>query len=65
MSCSGLQSSVWFNCVLRGDVNYIRVGARSNIQDGTIVHTATADGPTLIGDGRGGGPHVPAARLHS
>ena len=46
----GAQSSVWFNCVLRGDVNYIRVGARSNVQDGTIIHTATADGPTLIGE---------------
>ena len=47
----GAQSSIWFNCVLRGDVNRIRVGARSNVQDGTIVHTATADGPTIIGDG--------------
>ena len=46
----GERSSIWFNCVLRGDVNYIRIGARSNVQDGTIVHTATADGPTLIGD---------------
>ena len=46
----GAQSSIWFNCVLRGDVNYIRMGARSNVQDGTIIHTATADGPTLIGD---------------
>ena len=61
----GERSSVWFNCALRGDVNYIRVGARSNVQDGTIVHTATADGPTLIGDDRVVGPHVPAARLHS
>ena len=47
----GARSSIWFNCVLRGDVNYIRVGARSNVQDGTIIHTATADGPTLIGEG--------------
>ena len=47
----GAQASVWFNCVLRGDVNRIHIGARSNIQDGTIIHTATADGPTLIGDG--------------
>ncbi|MDX2225403.1 MAG: gamma carbonic anhydrase family protein [Rhodospirillaceae bacterium] len=45
----GAQASIWFNCVLRGDVNYIRVGARTNIQDGTIVHVATNDGPTLIG----------------
>jgi carbonic anhydrase/acetyltransferase-like protein (isoleucine patch superfamily) len=46
----GARSSVWFNVVLRGDVNYIRIGARTNIQDGTIVHVATNDGPTLIGD---------------
>ena len=36
--------SIWPGTVLRGDVNYIRVGARSNIQDGTIVHV-THDGP--------------------
>ena len=49
--------SIWPGAVLRGDVNYIRVGARSNIQDGTIVHV-THDGPyspggfpTLIGEG--------------
>ena len=47
----GAEASVWFNCVLRGDVNRIHVGARSNIQDGTVIHTATADGPTLVGDG--------------
>ena len=46
----GARSSIWFNCVLRGDVNYIRVGARTNIQDGTIVHVATSDGPTIIGN---------------
>jgi len=46
----GARSSIWFNCVLRGDVNYIRVGERTNIQDGTIVHVATSDGPTIIGD---------------
>jgi carbonic anhydrase/acetyltransferase-like protein (isoleucine patch superfamily) len=36
--------SIWPGAVLRGDVNYIRVGARSNIQDGSIVHV-THDGP--------------------
>lgn len=47
--------SVWPGCVLRGDVNHIRVGARSNIQDGTIVHVShhspfnKAGHPTLIG----------------
>lgn len=51
----GDQSSIWYNCVLRGDVNRIRVGARSNIQDGTVIHVDSAraggDGlPTIIGD---------------
>jgi gamma-carbonic anhydrase len=51
----GEGSSVWFNCVLRGDVNFIRVGKRSNIQDGTVVHCDGGQGgkpgyPTLIGD---------------
>jgi gamma-carbonic anhydrase len=32
------ESSVWYNCVLRGDMNRIRIGARSNVQDGTIIH---------------------------
>lgn len=40
--------SVWFGCVLRGDVNRIVVGARSNLQDGTVVHLGDRD-PTLIG----------------
>jgi len=48
-------ASIWFNCVLRGDVNEIKIGARSNIQDGTVVHCdSDYDGrggyPTLIGD---------------
>lgn len=45
----GEGASVWHNCVLRGDVNHIRVGARSNIQDGTVVHVSTHTYPTLIG----------------
>jgi carbonic anhydrase/acetyltransferase-like protein (isoleucine patch superfamily) len=48
----GEDSSVWYGCVLRGDVNYIRVGDRSNVQDGTVVHVSRAgfDGPTIIGN---------------
>lgn len=46
----GEASSIWFHCVLRGDVNRIRIGARSNIQDGTIVHVNRATHPCLIGD---------------
>ncbi len=46
----GEQSSVWFNTVIRGDVNYVRIGKRTNIQDLTMVHVATGTYPTLIGD---------------
>ena len=46
----GEHSSVWFGCVLRGDDQPIRVGARSNIQDGTIVHITAAGLATRIGD---------------
>lgn len=46
----GAESSIWHNCVLRGDVNHIHVGTRSNIQDGTIVHVSTHTFPTLIGN---------------
>ncbi|MGI4776400.1 MAG: gamma carbonic anhydrase family protein [Janthinobacterium lividum] len=45
----GKNSSIWFNSVLRGDVNPIRVGNNTNIQDGTIIHTSRFDGPTEIG----------------
>lgn len=38
----GEESSIWFNCTIRGDVHEIRIGARTNIQDGTVVHV-TAD----------------------
>ena len=34
----GAEASIWYNCVLRGDMNLIRIGARSNLQDGTVVH---------------------------
>jgi carbonic anhydrase/acetyltransferase-like protein (isoleucine patch superfamily) len=46
----GSGATIWFNCVLRGDVNYIRVGARTNIQDGTVVHVSYKTHPTIIGD---------------
>ncbi|MFD2207393.1 gamma carbonic anhydrase family protein [Kiloniella antarctica] len=58
----GPGSSVWFNCVVRGDVNAIRIGSNTNIQDGTIIHVnhdrsgedyrKTGGGlQTIIGDG--------------
>ena len=40
---------VWFNCVLRADIDRIEIGARSNIQDGTVIHLDTGI-PTIIGD---------------
>jgi carbonic anhydrase/acetyltransferase-like protein (isoleucine patch superfamily) len=46
----GEESSVWMCAVLRGDVHWIRVGRRSNIQDGSIVHAMTGTHPTSIGD---------------
>ena len=46
----GPESSVWMNVVVRGDVNYIRVGSRSNLQDLTLVHVMRSTHPTIIGD---------------
>ena len=52
----GPDASVWYNCVLRGDVNRIVIGARTNIQDRTVIHCDSADPrhpegfPTLIGE---------------
>ncbi len=46
----GLQSSVWFGSVVRGDVNYIRIGAMTNIQDNSVIHVTTAKYPSIIGD---------------
>lgn len=44
------ESSIWFGTVLRGDVNYIRIGKRTNIQDNSVVHVTTGGSPTIIGD---------------
>ena len=46
----GEDSSVWMSVVMRGDVHRIRVGRRSNIQDGTVVHVMNRTHPTTIGD---------------
>ena len=46
----GAQSSIWFGCIVRGDVSPIRIGARVNIQDGTIIHVSSKGIGTLIGD---------------
>ena len=46
----GAESSIWMNAVVRGDVHYIRIGTRTNIQDGTVVHVMNGTHPTTIGD---------------
>ena len=52
----GAEASIWYNCVIRADINHIRIGARSNVQDGTIIHCDSPkpgrpEGfPTLIGE---------------
>jgi carbonic anhydrase/acetyltransferase-like protein (isoleucine patch superfamily) len=46
----GEETGIWFHCVLRGDTNWIRIGARTNIQDGTIIHVTADTFPVLIGD---------------
>ena len=46
----GPGSSVWFGAVVRGDVNHIRIGARTNVQDYTVIHVTGGTHPTVIGD---------------
>ncbi len=46
----GEESSAWFNVTIRGDVNWIKVGNRSNVQDNVCIHVMNQTGPTLIGD---------------
>lgn len=46
----GEKSSVWFNTVIRGDVNYIRIGKRTNIQDNSSLHVTKDIYPLIIGD---------------
>ncbi len=46
----GAESSVWMNVVIRGDVNRIRIGSRTNIQDLTMIHVMRDTHPTIIGN---------------
>jgi gamma-carbonic anhydrase len=51
----GPEASIWYNCVVRADVNFVRIGARTNVQDGSIIHCDSGrDGsggfPTIIGE---------------
>jgi carbonic anhydrase/acetyltransferase-like protein (isoleucine patch superfamily) len=45
----GKDSSVWFNAVIRGDVNYIRIGDRTNVQDNSVLHVTHKKYPLIIG----------------
>ncbi len=44
----GRDSSLWFNSVIRGDVNYIRIGERTNVQDNSVIHVTYEKFPTVI-----------------
>ncbi|KAA8479120.1 carbonic anhydrase/acetyltransferase-like protein (isoleucine patch superfamily) [Arcticibacter tournemirensis] len=46
----GNNCSVWFNAVVRGDVNYIKIGDNVNIQDGVVIHCTYQRAPTIIGN---------------
>lgn len=46
----GEDSSVWFGSVVRGDVNFIRIGARTNIQDMTVIHVSSNTHSTVLED---------------
>lgn len=46
----GEESSVWFQSVVRGDVNHVRIGARTNVQDHSVVHVSSGTHPTFVGD---------------
>ena len=45
----GKDSSVWFNTIIRGDVNYIRIGERTNVQDNCVLHVTNDTYPLIIG----------------
>ena len=46
----GEEASVWFNSVVRGDVYYIRIGNRTNVQDGTVIHVSNGTHATVLED---------------
>lgn len=46
----GEESSIWFNAVVRGDMYYIRIGSRTNVQDNSVIHTRTGSHPTILED---------------
>jgi len=46
----GKQCSIWFNAVLRGDVHFIKMGEKVNVQDGAVIHATYQKSPTTIGN---------------
>jgi carbonic anhydrase/acetyltransferase-like protein (isoleucine patch superfamily) len=54
----GEEASVWFHTVVRGDVNYIRIGNRTNVQDLSVIHVTHDTHPTILGDDVTVGHHV-------
>jgi carbonic anhydrase/acetyltransferase-like protein (isoleucine patch superfamily) len=46
----GEESSLWFGTIVRGDVNHVRIGARTNVQDMCVVHVTSGTHPTVLGD---------------
>ena len=46
----GDDCSIWFGAVLRGDIHYIRIGARTNVQDNSVIHVEQGTGPAVVGD---------------
>ena len=54
----GEHASLWFNAVLRGDCNYIRIGDRTNIQDNSTIHVHVNDHPTIVGSDVVGGHNI-------
>ncbi|CAM1352025.1 gamma carbonic anhydrase family protein [Tenacibaculum insulae] len=46
----GKECSIWFNAVIRGDVHYIKMGNKVNIQDGAVIHATYQKSPTTIGN---------------
>ncbi len=47
----GEESSIWFHTVARGDIHFIRIGHRTNIQDLSVLHVRRGEGPVIVGDG--------------
>jgi gamma-carbonic anhydrase len=46
----GAESSIWFHCVVRGDIERVRIGRRTNVQDLSVIHVRHDGRPTILGD---------------